>query len=542
MNPKAPKLFAAALAVAAAVALPAAPAHAETAPTPDAFDAYLTELVDVSGVPGLSAVVTHGAETVFAAGYGTDSNGDPVTEHTPMRVASVSKSFTAMAVMILAEEGAIDLDGTVAEQLPEFDMADPRADEVTVRQLLDQTSGFADTSIDVVELETATSLEDYVSRLGDDSLAADPGTDWTYCNVNFNVAARLVEVASGQSFASFMDERVFTPLGMEDSATRDEDVQPGLGYNSLFGVWIPREEARGFIDDSGSGGIITSAADMGRWLISQNGEGTQLVSAEGLEAMHTPSAIQDYGMGWGVESDGTLSHSGNLMTYNSVEWIDPESGYGIAVMSTGAGLADVTWAAMEGLSAIANGETPAEPGRDRQNFELILGVIALAAIALGTLGVLRSRRWAEKLAGRKTWRIALRLVPVLLPAALFAAYPAGVSFISGGRTVPWPQVFYFALPLTVTLMIAGLAGLAVAVARLLRLRSVKRSGEAGQVETPAPHSQASAETPVRHPETPAQTRSEGSGRNASAATVRPGQDASVRRSNAPSTQQASEWA
>ncbi|MQM26258.1 serine hydrolase domain-containing protein [Glycomyces albidus] len=485
MNLKVPKLIGAALAVAAAIAAPAAPARAETAAAPDAFDAYLTELVDVSGVPGLSAVVTRGAETVFAAGYGTDSNGDPVTEHTPMRVASVSKSFTAMAVMILVEEGAIELDGTVAEQLPGFAMADARADEVTVRQLLDQTSGFADSSIDVVELESAASLEDYVSRLGDDSLAADPGTDWTYCNVNFNVAARLVEVASGQSFASFMDERVFTPLGMGESATRDEDVEPALGYNSLFGLWIPREEAPGFIDDAGSGGIITSAADMGRWLISQNGEGTQLVSAEGLATMHTPSAVQDYGMGWGVESDGTLNHSGNLMTYNAVQWIDPESGYGIAVMTTGAGLADVTWTAMEGLSAIANGEAPAEPGRDRQVFELVLGAVSLAAIALGVLGVARSRRWAEKRAGRRAWRIGLRLVPVLVPAAVFAAYPAGVSFISGGRTVPWPQVFYFALPLTVTLMVAGLAGIAVAAARLVRLRSAQPSGAAGRAEAPA---------------------------------------------------------
>ncbi|RRR98716.1 class A beta-lactamase-related serine hydrolase [Glycomyces terrestris] len=468
-------MFGAALAAAAVLALPAAPAQAQADAGPEAYDAYLTDLVAASGVPGLSAVVVHGDETVFAAGYGADSHGDPVTEHTPMRVASLSKSFTAMAVMILVEEGAIDLDGTVAAQLPEFAMADPRAAEVTVRQLLDQTSGFADTTIDVVELEDATSLEDYVARLGDDALAADPGTDWAYCNANANVAARLVEVASGKPFADFMRERVFGPLGMDDSATRDEDVEPGLGSNSLFGLWIAREEAHGFLDDSGSGGIITSADDMGRWLATQNGHGTPLVGAAGLEAMHTPSAVQDYGMGWSVESDGTLAHSGNLMTYNAAQWIDPETGYGVAVMSTGAGLADVTWAAMEGLAAITAGEAPAEPGRDRQVIELVLAVVALAALGLGALGVARSRRWAERRAGRRAWATALRMVPLLVPAVLFAAYPAGVSFISGGRTVPWPQLFYFALPLTVTLMAAAVAGLAVAVARLVRLRSAVRS-------------------------------------------------------------------
>jgi CubicO group peptidase (beta-lactamase class C family) len=466
-------LAAAALAATAAVTL-AAPAAASPAAevTPEAIDAYMTELHETSGAPGISVVVTRGDEVVHAAGYGHDSNGDKVTEDTPMRVASVSKSFTAMAVMILAEEGAIALDEPVVDQLPGFDMADERADEITVRQLLNQTSGFSDTTIDVVELEEATSLEDYVARLADDSLATDPGTDWEYCNPNFNVAARLIEVASGQPFEEFMQERVFAPLGMEHSATRDELVQPGLGYNNLFGLWMPRGvEVDGMLDNAGSGGIITSAADMGRWLIAQNGEGPQLVSEAGLAEMHAPSEVQDYGMGWGVEADGTLVHSGNLMTYNAVEWIDPETGYGIAVLTNGAGMTDVTYTAMEALATMTKGASPDAPSGDRL-IQIALAALTAAAIALGVLGIVRSRRWAEKRRGRPAWRIGLRLLPVLLPAVLFLSYPSLVSLISNGRTVTWPSVFYFALPLTLTLMAAALAGAAVAIARLLRLRSV----------------------------------------------------------------------
>ena len=453
------------------LAAPGASAAAETEVTPEAIDAYMTDLYETSGVPGISVAVTRGDQVIHAAGFGHDSNGDKVTEDTPMRVASVSKSFTAMAVMILAEEGRIALDEPVVDQLPGFDMADERAREITVRQLVNQTSGFSDTTIDVVELEDATSLEDYVARMADDSLAADPGTDWEYCNPNFNVAARLVEVAAGQPFEQFMEERVFAPLGMERSATRDEIVQPGLGYNSLFGLWIPREEEDGMLDNAGSGGIITSAADMGRWLISQNGQGTQLVSPEGLEAMHTPSDVHDYGMGWGVEPDGTLVHSGNLMTYNAVEWIDPESGYGIAVLTNGAGMTDATWSAFEGLAAMAKGEDPGEPSGD-QLIQFALAALSVAAIALGVTGVVRSRRWAAERAGRPAWRIGLRLIPVLIPAVLFASYPALVSLISNGRTVTWPSVWYFALPLTLMLALAALAGLATTTARLLRLRSV----------------------------------------------------------------------
>lgn len=480
MHPNAPnrprwirRTAAAALAAAAAMTLaaPGAAAAPATDLTPESIDAYMTGLREATGVPGISVVVTHGDQIVHAAGYGHDSNGDKLTEDTPMRVASVSKSFTAMAVMILAEAGEIALDEPVADQLPGFAMADPRAGEVTVRQLVNQTSGFSDTTIDVVELEDATSLEDYVARMADDSLATDPGTDWEYANPNFNVAARLVEVASGQPFEAFMEERVFAPLGMEHSATRDDTVQPALGYNNLFGLWLPREEAPGFLDDSGSGGIITSAADMGRWLITQNGQGTQLVSEAGLTAMHTPSEVQDYGMGWSVEADGTLVHSGNLMTYNAVERIDPETGYGIAVLTNGAGMTDATYTAMEGLAAMAAGEEPAEPSGD-QLAQFALAALTAIAIALGVIGIARSRSWASKRAGRPALRTGLRFIPVLLPAVVFLAYPSLISLISNGRTVTWPSVFYFALPLTLMLLVAALAGTATAIARLLRLRSV----------------------------------------------------------------------
>lgn len=461
-----------ATAIAAATVAVAAPASAAPAEvTPEAVDAYITETYEATGVPGLSVVVTKDDAIVHAAGYGHDANGDAVTADTPMRVASVSKSFTAMAVMILAEEGLIALDEPVAAQLPGFDMADPRADAVTVRQLVNQTSGFKDTTIDVVELEEATSLEDYVARLGDDALAADPGTEYAYCNANFNLAARLVEVAAGQPFEAFMQERVFVPLGMDHSATRDELVQPALGHNSLYGLWIAREEDDGMLDNAGSGGIITSAADMGRWLISQNGRGPQLVSEAGLEAMHTPSGVHEYGMGWSVEADGTLVHSGNLMTYNAAEWLDPETGYGIAVLTNGAGMSDVAWSAMEGLAAMTRGETPDAPAGDGLA-QLVLAVLTAAAIGLGVTGVVRSRRWAAKRAGTPAWRIGLRLLPVLIPVALFLSYPALVSLVSGGRTVTWSSVYYFALPLTLALMCAALAGAATAIARLLRLRSV----------------------------------------------------------------------
>ncbi|MFI6922128.1 serine hydrolase domain-containing protein [Nonomuraea spiralis] len=463
--------------LATALTLTPAPALATTptGPTPASVDAYLRAALEATGVPGLSVVVTKGDKVVHAAGYGHDSEGRAITATTPMRVASVSKSFTAMAVMTLVEQGKIALDEPVARQLPGFRMADPRHAAITVRQLLNQTSGLADSSLDMGVVQSATSLADYTARLATGRLAADPGTRYAYCNVNYNLAARLVETASGKPFEVYMKERVFGPLGMTTSALSAQTVRPADGYVSVYGMWLPRPEASGFLDSSGSGGVITSAADLGKWLIAQNGGGPPLVKPRSLETMHAPVGSNDYGMGWGLEREsGLLVHSGNLFTYNAVEALSPKTGYGFAVVTNGAALYEPTYDIMRGLVAMSEGRTPEVPGGDRQLYELVLGLIALAAAGLGVMGVLRARRWASRRSGRPWWRIALRVTPVLLPALLFVFYPNWVSFLMNGRAVTWDQLTYFAAPLSITLLVAALAGLLTAVTRICVLCKLTR--------------------------------------------------------------------
>ncbi|WP_218021250.1 serine hydrolase domain-containing protein [Nocardia crassostreae] len=341
--------------------------------------------------------------------------------------------------------------------------------------MLNQTSGLSDTTVDIGVTETAASLAEYVSVLGSGALAAAPGTQWRYCNANYNVAARLVEVASGLGFGEYLKRHVFDPLGMTASAVDDETITPARGFNSLFGVWVARPELPGFLDDSGSGGVVTTAADMGRWLISQTGDGTQLVTAPSLELMHTPRGDHDYGMGWSKENvDGNdlLMHSGNLFTYNAVQAIDPSTGYGFAVLANSAALHDDTYDVLTGLVAMSRGAAPEIPGGDRQRFEAALALVALLALGLGVLGVWRSGRWASRRAGQSRWRIGLRLLPVLAPALLLAMYPQAISLLMNGRTVTWAQLTYFAAPMMITLVTVAIAGVAVAVARGWWLASV----------------------------------------------------------------------
>lgn len=494
-----------ALAVAALPAPTARAAGRTGPPTAASIDAYARAVRDRTGVPGMSVVVTHGGHVVRAAGYGHDSTGAAVTAGTPMRVASVSKSFTAMAVMRLADRHRIALDRPVAAQLPGFRMADPRAARITVRQLLNQTSGLADPGIDLDALDKAASLRDYVSRLRTARLTTAPGTHWAYCNVNYDLAARLVEVASGTPFGTYMRREIFAPLGMARSALSDRVVHPANGYNSLFGAWVSRPEMPAFLADSGAGGVITTAHDMGRWLIAQTGHGRPPVSAHALAEMHTPSPASGdhlYGMGWGVSRDARgverLEHSGNLFTYTAIEMLVPRTGYGIAVMANGAGLTDAAYETASGLLAMTEGATPETASPVEGLTQPALALATVVALALGTLGAIRARRWSRRRTGRPAWRTVLRLVPAALPMALFAAYPSAISFLSAGRTVTWQQLTYFAAPLTIALAAAALAALATTTLRLIHLLHPTPSPTPTSGPTPPTRNPAPA-TPGQHP-------------------------------------------
>jgi CubicO group peptidase (beta-lactamase class C family) len=405
----------------------------------------------VGSPPGLATVLTRGNAVIRLDVEGHDSTGRSITPDTPMRVASITKSFTAAAVLTLVDEARVALDQPLVTYVADFRMADARAAAITVRHLLNQTSGLADYTVDIGATERAADLAAYVAALRPGALAATPGTRYAYCNVNYELAARLVEVVDGRPFAEAMRARVFAPLGMKDSAI---GTRPADGYISLFGWWIARHELAGF--RGGAGGAVTTARDMGRWLISQTGHGS-LLSPASLREMHTPGSVaRGYAMGWGpvdVAGRTLLVHSGNLFTYTAVQAIDPERGEGWAVLTNSATLGDPayeTLLALVGKTEVSHGERPL--------VEAGLAASAILSVLLATIGVRRARR------PRRLWR----LVPPLIPLVVFATLPQWISMLTNGRTVTWAQMTYFPAPLTITLAIVALAGLATFLARLRR--------------------------------------------------------------------------
>ncbi|MDT0319547.1 serine hydrolase domain-containing protein [Streptomyces millisiae] len=411
-----------------AIGWPAAPAQAAAQATgatldPAAIDRYLTDYLDETGLPGAAVAVTRGDEVVHTAGYGHTAGGAEITARTPLPVASLSKSMTATAVVRLAEAGALDLDQPVRRYLPEFTMADPRAAGITVRQLLNQTSGMADSAYPDLTRPQPDTLEEAVAAMRGARLAADPGTAWSYHNPNYSVLGRLVEVVADRPFAEYLADEVFGPLGMADTVsvdTTDDMPDHARGHVRAYGMVFESSHPRWFT--AGGFGVVSTAEDLARWLVGQRGE--RVISAEGVALTHTPPEGEDYAMGWRTSQPGEeprrIEHTGQLLTHNAMQTLLPESGTGIAVVTnTGMLSGDDAQLIVDGLVELAEGRTPSVTRPFSMTADLVLGALTLLALGLATLGVVRSGRWARRAAARAWWRTAPRLLPYALPVLLF---------------------------------------------------------------------------------------------------------------------------
>src|SRR5258708_18223955 len=207
-------------------------AVAQTRPTLSAdlrsgIDDLAKQTLARTGTPSASVAVVQGGKIVYVQAYG-DARLDPRTPARPeMRysIGSISKQFTAAAILLLAEEGKLSLDDKVSKFVPGL----TRGNEVTIRQLLSHTSGYQDfwpqdyvPPLMLKSISAAAILDMWAKK----PLDFDPGTKWQYSNTNYVIAGLIVEKASGKSLLQFLRERVFKPLGMESVTDTDQAKLP----------------------------------------------------------------------------------------------------------------------------------------------------------------------------------------------------------------------------------------------------------------------------------------------------------------------------
>lgn len=278
-------------------------------------------------VPGASLLVIQDGEPVVRRGYGYADLEKQVLAgpETNYRLASITKQFVAAGILLLREDGVLELEDTVRRFLPEL----PKSyAEVTIEQLLTHTSGI----VDYEELmdparETQISDHEVLGLLaGSDKRYFRPGDAYRYSNSAYVLLGLLIERASGDSLPGFLDKRIFQPLEMENSLLFEHDRGPQVpnrayGYSLLDGKWL-RTDQSPTSATRGDGGIYSSIDDLARWDAALYDD--RLLSRASRELMFAAHVVVTgepyqayYGFGWRITGD-TVWHSGETMGFRNV--------------------------------------------------------------------------------------------------------------------------------------------------------------------------------------------------------------------------------
>jgi CubicO group peptidase (beta-lactamase class C family) len=317
------------------------------------------------------AIIDNG-RIIYSEGFGMRdrANSIPVDTHTQYNIGSVSKVFTAAAILLLVQDGKVELDAPVTTYLPEFVMRDARYKDITVRMLLNHTSGFPGTLMKdgFGSEKNPNYVADTMSYLATSSLKHDPGELSVYCNDGFTLAEGIIERVSGMSFSSFVASRIFAKFGMNDSSCffKDGNENRALVYDPDTGKAKPLE----FVSILGSGGISSTAEDLCRF--STVLSGTSFFGPSLLSELEKPqygphttpegAPLYQYGLGWDTvtldafQKQGitVLAKNGGTLQYSSELYVVPGKKIALAVIV--AGHANVGGILDEVLQALLEGK------------------------------------------------------------------------------------------------------------------------------------------------------------------------------------------
>ncbi len=291
--------------------------------TSDTLDAYIEREMEARRIPGLALAITRNGEILKQQGYGLAcvENDVPVTPETRFALASLTKQFTAAGIMMLVEEGRIDLDASITRYLPG---APEGWEPVTVRHLLTHTSGLPPIgegftgSGGGIYNRVRTSTEESYAAARADTLHAPPGERWAYSDVGYFLLGMITEHVSGTSWRDFMRKRIFEPLRMTDTFILDQiGIHPNraCGYTLRDGT-LARLHRPWQFEQPSHFGIFSTVGDLAKWDAALYTD--RLLSEESRRAMWTPVRLSDgsthpYGFGWQVEERSghvLLRHTG----------------------------------------------------------------------------------------------------------------------------------------------------------------------------------------------------------------------------------------
>ena len=322
-----------ALVASSALAQPLTPA--ETAQ----IDQIVMRELAVDQVPAAEIAIVRDGKIVFNKAYGKPNDGLPASTDQPYQIASNSKQFTAMALLLLEDQGKLSLDDHVSKYLPGI----TGGDRITIRQLLSHTSGITDfwpQDYSFEAMSHPTTPQAIVDRWAKKPLDFQPGDQWQYSNTGYVVAGMIAEKVSGEPLVTFLQKHIFKPLGMTTVIDEDETNTPaypaGYGRYALGPVRKVTSPARGWLYAAGE--LSMSAGDLAKWDIARINR--SLIPADDWQAQETPVKLNDgkdtgYGLGVAIKTSPrrVISHTGEAVGFLSSNSVYPDQKAAVVVLT-----------------------------------------------------------------------------------------------------------------------------------------------------------------------------------------------------------------
>lgn len=415
------------------------------------IDNYLQTALEDANVKGMALEIVNSDTVVYSNTY-----GDAKETSDNFIIGSMSKSFTALAIVDLADKGIVNLDVSICEYLEDY----PELEEITVRDLLNQVSGIASNQL-----------------LSDINITSSKG-QFQYANANYNLLGKIIEKVTGKEYTEYVKESIFEPLEMTNTyANYGEDQQKTLvqGYTSYFGIMIPRNVMYPDKDSWSqvpAGYIISNIEDMGKYLQMYLRKGNSIFDSEtvntvlhnGVDASTDTSAVSDmyggdakYCMGWiekKVDDEPIIYHAGKVENFTSVMVLLPERDLAAVMLFNsmdflvGQSLIEQI---EENVVSIIRGEEIKEINSNSYILQHgIINVVCLVMIFLCSLPILIFLKREKERKGNIVISIIIHLV---CPILLAIAFPiAGMPlFVIRGFV---PDIF-LVLILSITILILG---------------------------------------------------------------------------------------
>ena len=325
----------------------------------DSLDTYVNRALTEWKIPGVALCVVKNGKVVLMKGYGLREAGsnDKVDENTLFMIGSNSKAFTATALAMLDSDKKMSLNDKVQKWLPDFKLYDPWvAKEANIRDLLCHRLGFETFQGDFMYFDSDLTTAEVREKMGKLKPMYGFRSKWGYCNSAFMTAGEIIPKVTGLSWADFITNRIFKPLGMNNSLALSKDIKTANNKSAAHTVVMGelKKIPYGNIDNLAPAGSISSSAnDMSKWVIAllNNGkmEGKEITPAAAIAETRTPHSIMGdgghmfnkahfnlYGLGWFLEEYAgrkIVAHTGGVNGFVTSVCLVPEEKLGIIVLT-----------------------------------------------------------------------------------------------------------------------------------------------------------------------------------------------------------------